>query len=109
MLSKLRILIGALLMAGAVSVFAMDLDQAKQQGLVGEQMNGYLGIVSGASAEVKALVSDINDKRKQNYQSIAKKNSLDLGTVEKLAGQKAIERTAPGNFVQSSSGSWVKK
>lgn len=90
-------------------VFAMDLQSAKSQGLVGEQLNGYLGVVSAsAGSDVNALVADINDKRKQKYQSIAKENGTSLDTVELLAGKKAIEKTSNGNYIQSATG-WKKK
>ena len=71
--------------------FALDLQQVKSDGLVGEQLNGYLGVVkSNASAEVRAMVDDINAQRKAKYQSIAAKNSTSVETVELLAGKKAI-------------------
>jgi uncharacterized protein YdbL (DUF1318 family) len=93
----------------STAVFAMDLQSAKSQGLVGEQLNGYLGVVSSdAGSDVEALVADINNKRKQMYQSIAKKNGTSLDTVELLAGKKAIEKTSTGNYIQSATG-WKKK
>lgn len=91
------------------SVFAMDLDDAKSAGLVGEQADGYLGIVSSsAGSEVKALVDDINSKRKEKYQEIANGKNIPLVQVEKLAGQKVIERAKPGEYIKESS-SWTKK
>ena len=90
--------------------WAMSLQDAKTQGLVGEQPDGYLGLVkSNASAEVKALMSDINAKRKQAYQAIAQKNHTDLNVVESLAGKKAIERTPNGQYVRLPSGQWIRK
>jgi uncharacterized protein YdbL (DUF1318 family) len=90
--------------------WAIDLHQAKAQGLVGEQPNGYLGLVdAGASAEVKAMMNDINAKRRQEYQAIAKRNNTPLDVVEALAGKKAIERTAAGQYIKLPSGKWVKK
>ncbi len=89
--------------------FALDLQQVKSDGLVGEQLNGYLGVVkSNASAEVRAMVDDINAQRKAKYQSIAAKNSTSVETVELLAGKKAIEKTEPGNYIQTATG-WNKK
>ena len=90
--------------------WAISLQEAKAQGLVGEQANGYLGLVkSGASAEVKTLMNEINAKRKQEYQGIARRNNTELNVVEALAGKKAIERTPPGQYVKLPSGQWVKK
>jgi uncharacterized protein YdbL (DUF1318 family) len=90
--------------------WAIGLQDAKAQGLLGEQPNGYLGLVkAGASAEVTTLMNHINAQRKQEYQSIAQRNHTELSVVEALAGKKAIERTPPGQYVRLPSGQWVKK
>ena len=103
----LKVLFVGLLSLNAACVFAGDLQQAKSAGLVGEQLNGYLGAVS-SDAEAKALVADINAKRKAKYESIASQNSTSLETVELLAGKKAIEKTQAGNYIQTATG-WKKK
>ena len=55
--------------------WGLTLEEAKTQGVVGEQPNGYLGVVqSGASAEVQALVNDVNRKRRHMYEDIAHRN-----------------------------------
>jgi uncharacterized protein YdbL (DUF1318 family) len=94
----------------AATAWSATLEQAKSQGLVGEQPNGYLGVVvANASGEVQSLVADINKKRKVEYQGIARRNNTSVEAVEALAGKKAIERTPPGQFVRLPSGQWVKK
>lgn len=99
----------ALLVSGISSTaYALDLQSAKSQGLVGEQANGYLGTVQPA-AGVQALVNDINSKRKAHYQEIARRNGTSLQVVEALAGKKAIDLTPPGQFVRDSSGNWLRK
>ena len=90
----------------ALSAFALTLQEAKGEGLVGEQANGYLGIVGSATPEVRALVEDINGKRRNAYQNIADKNNTQRDAVEQLAGQKAIKKTARGNYVKQPSGEW---
>ena len=93
-----------------LSAVAMDLNTAKSRGFLGEQQNGYLGLVDrSAPADVKSLMRDVNDQRRANYQSIARANELPLKTVESLAGQKAIEKTSRGNYIQAPNGQWVKK
>jgi hypothetical protein len=52
---------------------------------------------------------DVNDQRRANYQSIARSNGIDLKSVESLAGEKAISKTARGHYVQAPNGQWVKK
>ncbi len=89
--------------------YALELDQAKSRGLVGETPSGYLASVKGsADSEVSALIDEINKKRRNKYVQISKKNGTTLAAVEALAGKKAIEKTAPGNYVQTPSG-WKKK
>ncbi|MEH6503623.1 MAG: YdbL family protein [Cycloclasticus sp.] len=103
-------LCAALLISVSTTSFALDLQSAKGKGLVGETPSGYLADPAGtASAEVKALMQDINAKRKVKYAEIAAKVGKPLGVVEQLAGKKAIEKTETGRLVQLPDGSWVKK
>ena len=90
------------------SLFALSLEDAKSQGLVGERANGYLGLVMPGDAEAQALIKDVNQKRRQAYEEIARREGTNLSAVEMLAGEKAIQKTKPGNFVEGPGG-WVKK
>ena len=94
--------------AVAFSAFALSLDEAKAKGLVGERASGYLGAVSPSNPEAQALIEDVNRKRRQAYEEIAKRNRTDIRAVETLAGEKAIQNTTPGNFVEGPGG-WIKK
>ncbi|MBX3329191.1 MAG: YdbL family protein [Nitrospira sp.] len=88
--------------------FALSLDEAKAKGLVGEKTNGYLGAVNSSNAEAQALIEDVNQKRRQAYEDIAKRNRTGVLGVETLAGEKAIQNTKPGNFIEGPGG-WMKK
>lgn len=88
--------------------FALSLDQAKSQGLVGERQDGYLGVVSGG-AEVTELVKSINNQRRAEYDRIAGSNGTPRTAIEKLAAEKAYSNTPSGQYVQGSNGAWVKK
>lgn len=90
------------------SAMALTLQQAKQAGMVGEQTDGYLGVVT-AQADASKLVLTVNNKRLQIYRRLAKKNNLSVASVATIAGKKAIAKTAKGNYIQSSQGRWVKK
>ena len=92
----------------AFSAWAISLDQAKQQGLVGEMPNGYLGVVV-ASSEVSSLVTMVNKKRKDIYLNLARKNKITMQQVTKLAGEKSISKTQSGHLIKNSAGQWVKK
>ncbi len=92
----------------ASSAVALSLDEAKAKGLVGEKSNGYLGAVNPSDAEAQALMEDVNQKRRQAYEDIAKRNRTNIQAVETLAGEKAIQNTKPGHFIEAPDG-WMKK
>ncbi|GIU49813.1 hypothetical protein TUM4438_34250 [Shewanella sairae] len=106
MKSKILILVASLILS--FNAFAISLQDAKAQGLVGEQANGYLGAVK-SSADAKAVVSSVNSKRKAHYEKIAKQNRISVNDVAKLAAEKAIKATNKGHYIKSQSGKWVKK
>jgi uncharacterized protein YdbL (DUF1318 family) len=100
-----RALLVALL--GTHGAMALELNDAKARGLVGETTGGYLAPVV-TSPEVEALVDAINSQRKAQYQNIADKNGISLEAVEVRAGKKAIEKTPAGEYISTGSG-WQKK
>lgn len=109
MLNKLLLRTAALaLLAISPALWALDLHQAKSQGLVGETATGYLAPVNAPTAEVTALVNDINRQRKTEYERIAGQNKIAVKDVEALAAQKAIEKTPAGQFVRTN-GQWQRK
>ncbi len=105
---KTKLLLLLTLSVLSLSAFAMSLQEAKSQGYLGEQANGYLGLVQ-ANPEAKAVMDDVNNKRRAHYETIAKKNNISAADVAKLAGEKAIAATDKGNYVQDASGKWIKK
>jgi hypothetical protein len=96
-----------ILLLTTTTAFALGLDQAKDQGLVGETPSGYLA-ARKASDQVKALVKKINTQRKDHYRGISKRNGAPLESVEKLAGKKLIDRTPKGQYYKKGN-SWVKR
>src|SRR5690606_17235395 len=104
---KLTVLLAALLVS--FSSWARELDAAKQMGLVGEQTNGYRGLIASSHNEAAALVSDINQQRTHRYQDIANRQNTSLGTIDKLAGDKLVQKAAAdGHYSQTASGSWAR-
>jgi hypothetical protein len=110
-----RLVLGGLLgaaLAGpallATDAFALDLDQAKAQGLIGERQDGYVGQVSGGG-DVAALVNQVNIERRAAYESVATQNGIPISQVERLAAGKLIERAPAGTFVMDASGRWFRK
>jgi len=97
------------MMAVSVAV-ASPLTQPKADGLIGEQANGYIGLVrQDVPADIKKLVDETNAKRKAGYQKIASKQGTSLSEVEKVGGNTAYEKTLKGNYYRDASGVWQKK
>lgn len=80
---------------------------AKADGLVGERPDGYLGAVR-PDAEAQTIVELINAARRIEYQRIADEQGVSRAVVEALAGERAIERTAPGHYILDGD-NWVRK
>lgn len=81
---------------------------ARQQGLVGEQTDGYLGIVGAPTPELQAIVNNINIQRKRQYTQQAAASS----TVEQMAfvtGCNLISRTVPGEKYRTPDGRWLTR
>lgn len=81
-------------------------EAARAAGQVGEKMDGYLGYVTPPSAALRALVEDLNIKRKAKY---AEKAQASNATVEEYAltsGCRLILQTAVGEKYQAPDGSW---
>lgn len=80
-------------------------EAARAAGQIGEQPDGYLGIVSRGSAEVRDLVNNINIRRKAAYTRSTPQGS----TVEQFAFTTAcnlIAKTKPGEKYKAPDGSW---
>ncbi len=106
-----KVFLALLISMMAVSVaVASPLTQPKADGLIGEQANGYIGLVKqDVPANIKKLVNDVNAKRKAGYQKIASKQGTSLSEVERVGGNTAIEKTLKGNYIRDASGVWREK
>ncbi|PHM29462.1 YdbL family protein [Xenorhabdus innexi] len=87
---------------------SMTLDEAKQQGLVGETFSGYLAPVRNTK-DALSVVKQINSEREKRYAEIAVQNNMTTDQVAKIAGEKLVNRAGSGEYVRGINGSWVKK
>lgn len=106
-MKQLKSLVVALLLLSPAAL-AVTLDQARQQGLVGETLSGYIAPLK-QDQDTQALVARINQGRMQHYQTLAQRNNLTTAEVGRIAGQKLVERAAPGEYVRGINGQWLKK
>ncbi|MAP96587.1 MAG: hypothetical protein CMK07_16750 [Ponticaulis sp.] len=85
------------------------IDAAKVEGLVGEKIDGYLGIVGSADPSVERKVDEINAKRRSVYASLAEKEGQPLSVVARLTGEKLVAGEPSGRVVFDDTGSWITK
>lgn len=97
-------------LAGPAMAQDAFLDQARASGQIGEQADGYVGAVKGASGELKARIDQINIKRKAAYTQLAEKRGV---TVNEVAAATACEllssKVGPGQYYRTESGQWVQR
>jgi hypothetical protein len=92
------------------TAWAVDIGAAKAQGLVGESVSGYLAAVTTpASADVNALIAEVNAKRKAEFEATAKKTGASVQQVAYRFYELAVQKTAAGHYYQDATGGWKKK
>ena len=107
-MKKIFAAIGLLLLMQ--SAWAIDIRDAKDQGLVGEANTGYIAAVqSPASAEVRALIAEVNKIRKAKFADTAKKTGATVPQIANRFYELAVQKTLTGHYYQDSGGSWKKK
>ena len=108
---KLGLAAAALAVAGMIPAAALAQRDpayaaARAAGQVGEKVDGYLGFVTPPAPALKAVISELNIKRKAVY---AEKATAAKATVEEYAltsGCLLISQTKPGEKYQGPDGSW---
>lgn len=85
-----------------------DLQNAKAEGLIGENSQGLVSSMKGPTP----LVSAENADRSVIYQAIVEQNGFGPGGLAKVQSAFADvqrDKARSGDYVQSSSGEWQKK
>ena len=70
---------------------ALDLPEARTQGLVIERQDGYIKAVNNDS-KVQELVNKVNAVRKAEYQRISKENGQPVEVVAKIAAEEIARK-----------------
>jgi uncharacterized protein YdbL (DUF1318 family) len=103
----------AMLAGGAGAAYALQADAAAElraSGQVGEQADGYLGIVGGGSGALRSQVDAINIKRRAYYTDLASKRGA---KIEEVAATTACElfrtKVGPGQHYRLPDGVWRQR
>lgn len=110
-MKRIMMVLSLMLSLGLTSLaWAQTLDEAKAQGLVGERVDGYLGIViANPSTELRELVTSTNAGRRKVYEDLAKRNEITVEAVGIVSAEKLRDKALPGEYIQSPTGQWLKK
>lgn len=83
---------------------------AKTQGIVGEQGDGYLGLVTGsADPNVGDAVNAMNQERKKTFNEIAAKSGVTVDAAGQAAATQFFAMTPSGQYYKPLGGGWTKK
>jgi hypothetical protein len=103
----------AALVGGATVAQAMLQDasaQLRASGQVGEQADGYLGLVGSAPAGIRAQVDAVNIKRRAYYTDLAARRGA---KIEEVAATTACElfrtKVAAGQYYRGTDGVWRQR
>jgi uncharacterized protein YdbL (DUF1318 family) len=106
-------MIALFLLTSATATMAQERDPAyaaaRAAGQVGEQPDGYLGVVGGGTPSLNALVAKINIQRKAVY---TQRSAAGGSTIEELAfvsGCNLIAKTVAGEKYQTPDGRWLTR
>ena len=95
---------------GAYAMLQDDSAQLRASGQVGEQADGYLGLVGSAPAAVRAQVDSVNIKRRAYYTDLAAKRGA---KIEEVAATTACElfrtKVAQGQYYRLPDGVWRQR
>ena len=104
-------LVGIAVVAGtAVHAQGDAAGQLRASGHVGEQADGYLGLVDSAGADLRAQMEQVNIQRRAAYTQLA---SARGATIEEVAAATACQlfasRVGPGQYYRLPDGVWRRR
>ena len=105
------IAVSALAAGGAYAFMLQDASASlRATGKVGEQPDGYLGVVGSADAALRAQVDAVNIKRRAYYTDLASKRGA---KIEEVAATTACElfrsKVGPGQYYRLPDGVWRQR
>ena len=100
---------GMLLAAPVLAQRSPAYQAARSNGQIGEQTDGYLGVVGSQPQAIQDLVDDLNIKRRANYTQNAQAHDSTVADWAFTQGCILIKNTAPGEKYQTPSGSWATR
>jgi uncharacterized protein len=82
---------------------------ARSGGEIGEKTDGYLGFVTPPAASLRALVDDLNIKRRAVYSERARATGATVEEYAFTSGCRLILQTSAGEKYQGPNGGWLTR
>ncbi len=99
--------------AGVMTARAADpvIEAAKASGIVGERVDGYLGLVDveKVDTQLRRHVAEINARRRDVYTRMSRQTGESLSSIAALTAARQIENAAAGEYVMTADGRWLRK
>jgi hypothetical protein len=96
--------------AHAQSAAKATVEAAKAAGKVGEQADGYLGLVTGSAApDIGAAVAEINAGRAAVYRETAAKTGVTVEAAGQATAAQLLARLPAGQYYRPLNGTWTRK
>lgn len=101
----------AALVAGAAEALSPAMEAAKASCVVGEQADGYLGVVDPAKAseDLRRELREVNQQRKQAYESLAAQNGVTTEVAAQVTAERLLNGAPSGQCIRDQNGQWIKK
>ena len=104
------VLLAFLVVTTAFPAAAQSARDLKNSGVVGERLDGYLGIVDGsAGGDIRGAVEAINAQRRRAYEGASRDSGRALSEVEAVAGARLRDKARAGDWVQNAAGQWIRR
>lgn len=86
-----------------------QIDDLKQQGLVGESNEALLVVRGEIAPEQRRMVEAENKDRMAVYRAIAEKTGQPVEKVQRQLAAQLARNSAPGVWLQDAEGNWYQK
>jgi len=98
--------IGAGMLFWAGSAHAQSADALRASGAAGERFDGYM---EAREASAAGAVQTINAERRTVYAKRAQEQGISAEQVGRVYAQQILSRAAPGTWIKTESGQWIRK
>jgi len=98
--------VGAGMLLWADAAHAQSADALRASGAAGERFDGFM---EAREASAAAAVKTINAERSTVYAQRAKEQGISPEQVGRVYAQQILSRAAPGTWIKTEAGQWIRK